>query len=174
MRRICLILSLLGLGACGGGSGEGGPVLPSQPEPQLVLLGGEWTGSGVDSSGQATVEWSLRQQDNRIEGSVTVIDNLTGVEAFGWVTGELKGTTLLFTMGIPEGGWPKPQERCTAIAEGVASEVSNQLIRGTYEGENSCKGAFSNGLLRLTARPLLPVDDDEQIKQDFIDGAAME
>jgi hypothetical protein len=109
-------------------------------------LDGKYSGPGSDSSGPAQMTLQLAQHDTTITGTATA--EYGGCIGSGIFSGTLSGTTLNFTINIPVGGVPC-YPTCSVTMSGTANVTTSTII-GTYTGNNSCYGPFTNGHFTLT------------------------
>ncbi len=127
----------------------------STSTPTLALnLTGTWSGSVADSSGAGVpgpCTWQIVQSGDSISGTFLARAGSGGsIVINGTVSGTISGTTLNFTMAVPVGGIQSPiYATCTINLSGSAA-LTNTTINGTYKGNNSCSGPFTNGQLALT------------------------
>jgi hypothetical protein len=132
---LVLTLSLLGYGCKNGGNN-------SLTGPQGLNLTGIWSGPASDSGGDGFLTWDISQNGNSIDGTVSVTTN--DLSFNGTVTGTVSGSTLTFTMTFVD-----IEFGCTSVANGTAT-VTVTTINGTYSGNHSCNGPYTNGQLSLT------------------------
>lgn len=108
-------------------------------------IAGTFAGTGSDSSGPATMFWTLTQSDAFISGEVSASTPSGSVTGQGSISGTICGATLTFTIS---GSFPPPLEGCAVTITGTA-QVTTTTITGTYTGSNSCTGPFTNGEFTL-------------------------
>jgi len=70
------------------------------------------------------------------------------VQFRGSIAGSLSGTTLTFTIAVPQGG-VSAIPSCTIAVAGSALGVTATRISGTYSGTTTCTAPFTNGQFTL-------------------------
>jgi len=130
-----------------GGTGGGGST-PTAPTTSVNLTG-TFAGNATDSSGSGRFTWQLTQFGSTVSGPISFTAPERGITGNGSITGTLFGTTLTFSITIPEGG-AFPFSTCSVTSDGTATDVSNDRIPATYTGTNSCSGPFTDGTVTLT------------------------
>jgi hypothetical protein len=146
--RFLFVAIVLLMPACGG----------SSTSPSSINLSGSWTGNASDSSGPANISATLSQSAGSVTGTVRFSVPNSSVVGNGTFSGTLSGTTLTFTTTIPVGGFSGfLVGSCSATLSGTAnvatitiSGVTATQIVGTYSGNNSCSGPFTNGTISMT------------------------
>lgn len=92
--------------------------------------------------------WELSQSASAVSGPVVARDE-AGLPAYsGTLAGTVSGTTLTFTIEMPEGS-VSAFPACRATLSGTAA-ISGSALSGTYAGTNSCTQTFNNGQLNLS------------------------
>jgi len=149
------------LASCGGS-----PAAPSASMTPMSVTG-TWVGSGSDSSvslgagsmmGQAglgTMTWQLTQNGSDVTGSLG-FSSMHG-RMPGTLTGIMSDGQLSFAFDMPmdeddmHGGMMSSV--CAAHVTGtVHVDLTTMTMTGTYDGSNTCFGAFTNGHVSLTHR----------------------
>jgi hypothetical protein len=165
--------------ACGAGSGppeqqsQQGPGAGQPAGPPLVNATVVLTGTGVDSNetnaansipiATTIVTWKLTQTGANVSGTVTTqsIDPATGHEfcnschrsRTGTLSGTVSGTTLTWTVFFPADAANDPTPSCTATLSGTISDITGNSPSGSYSGQDTCEGLYSNGTLTLAHQP---------------------
>jgi hypothetical protein len=145
------------LAACGGS-----PAAPSTSTP--VSVSGTWVGSGSDSSaslgagsmmGQAglgAMTWQLTQSGSTVTGSLG-FSSMQG-RMPGTLSGTMADGQLSFTFDMPmdeDDMHGMMSSVCAAhVAGTVHIDTATMTMTGTYDGSNTCFGAFTNGQVSLT------------------------
>ena len=142
---LCLIVFTFG---CSGSdeSSDGGDINFGDTNLGDINLSGAWEGYGGDASDTADREGyftlDLNQSGASVSGSATAKDiNLETVWS-GSISGIMVDDVLTFTMSFSSSG-------CTVRINGLA-DVTDSTISADYDGTNSCRGSFDDGILSLT------------------------
>jgi hypothetical protein len=144
LKRACLSVFLLAAMACGSST----TTSPTSTTP-AVNLTGTYSGNASDSSGPGRMTWVLTQSGTNVSGTMTGATPLGTVQFRGNISGALSGTTLTFTISIPQGG-VSAFPNCTINFSGSAAGVTSTTISGTYSGTSTCTAPFNNGQFTLT------------------------
>jgi len=147
--------------ACGAGSGS-----PTDESPPT------FTGKGLDSNpntvaaatgdGTTFVTWRMTQDGMNVSGTMTTKSpDPMGTTCHschrsrtGTLSGTISGTTLAWTVTFPATP-DDPTPSCLATLTGTISDITADSVSGTYSGQDTCEGAYSNGTLAM-ARPPAP------------------
>jgi hypothetical protein len=125
--------------------------LTTGPSPTLTMTGG-WVGTTSDSTGSmmgaglnasmmTNTTWTITQTGSTFSGTMRFAGYMGGAIT---VSGVMNGHSGTFTMTMPSGtmmsGW------CSATATGTfdTDDMMTQFD-ATYNGMNSCSGAFDHG-----------------------------
>ncbi len=132
---ILLTLAVVMVSACGGDGDQivNGPALD---------LTGVWIGRGTDSSGPGTMTLDLDQSGNSVSGTFTAVDDATGAEIRGTISGTINGNSFQGQISASFGG--------CSIEVGFTATVSGDSMSATYSGNNSCTGPVTDGQFNLT------------------------
>jgi len=122
-----------------------------------IALDGAWSGRGIDSKGETSVNWNVTQDGNSISGTVRTqaIDPTDGScnschrNKRGTFTGTLSGTTLTVSMFFAAGGNGDPTPECSSTLTGSAADITDGHITATYAGADTCEGPFVNGTMTM-------------------------
>jgi len=158
---VALTLSAALVAACtGSASMPTGPTMTPSGSPAAgATIAGTWVGTSADSSGtmmgtgmsqsmMANMTWQLTQSGNTFTGAMQFPGSSDS--AIMSVSGTINGNTAV-NMKMEVGGMM--MGTCTAVATGTfdMDELMTQ-IHGSYEGSNSCTGAFTRGQVSMTRR----------------------
>ncbi len=148
--------ALMALAGCGQASSS--PTTPSS----TPLAAGTWSGTASDSTGHATIGWTVTQSDNVLSGTMSFTDAGRGMTGSGSVLGAMNALTISFQTTVPAGGFTGPMAGCSMVlnASGAMSR-DGHTISGTYTGalsgtmtgaanDQSCGGVMNNGEFTLT------------------------
>lgn len=151
---ICVMFVFF-LVSCGNNNSTA-PISTLTPIPQYDLTG-TWSGSASDSTGPSgTFVCCLTMTGVNISGTLS-ITTPGGILADGTISGVYgNGNYFDFTMNVPVGGIHSSlYASCSITLSGTANiyqMVSGPPwyeIDGTYTGNNSCSGPFTNGQMLL-------------------------
>ncbi len=144
--------------ACGGSSSS--PVSPSPGSPTaLSSMGGTWSGTSADSSGQEKMVWTIAQDGGNVTGTMRFSDTGRGMMGNGSTRGTVNGRTVTFHMDVPNGGFSGMMSSCSMDMDGQATMSDDgHTMTGTYSGNMSgmmsqmqvCGGAMNDGHFTLT------------------------
>ena len=139
------------------------PGSPSAPGPgsTALTLAGAWRGGGTDVQGAEQLALTIVQNGAALTGSAdmkpanAVDGSCASCHKFksGTVTGTLSGTTLTMRLVFPAGGDGVPTPMCTITFDLTAAGVASDRIAGTYSGDDSCEGSFTDGALTMARQP---------------------
>ena len=152
---VAVVLAVFGT-ACGSS-----PTTPSTSATPMSVTG-TWVGSGLDSSstlgagsmmgqtGAGTMTWQLTQTGSTVTGSLGFSGMPAGMP--GSFTGTMDQDDMVFTFDTPPMG-AMMSSGCAAHVTGtVHLDEQTMTMTGTYDGTNSCYGAFADGLMTMTHR----------------------
>lgn len=114
----------------------------SDPE-EIPDISGVWSGTASDETGSGPMGMTSTQDESLIDGTFDISD-VSGtvggsVTEEGRFLGSLRGT---------EGD----RENCRVLVN-FDVQVSGASMSGTYNGSNSCFGAFTDGAMNLARQP---------------------
>ena len=153
--------------ACGSGSG-----MPEAATTNTNESPPTFTGKGLDSNpntvaaatgdGTTFVTWRMSQDGMNVSGTMTTKSpDPMGTTCHschrsrtGTLSGTISGTTLTWMATFPATP-DDPTPSCAATLTGTISDITADSVSGTYSGQDSCEGAYSNGTLAM-ARPPAP------------------
>ncbi len=164
MNRALLALSAIFLGTLtmvSLGASPAAPALSSMAVPAMSLTG-TWTGTAADywvraaAADGMVVSMSLMQSGTAVSGTIrsTPLNPNDGSCSSchrvktGTVTGTVTGNALTMTMEFP-GRAGEPSPICSVTFTGTAT-IADRAFTTSYTGNDSCEGAFTNGVLPLT------------------------
>jgi hypothetical protein len=133
---------------------------PGSPRSESPTMSGTWSGTGSDSQGPESMAWQLTQTGDLVTGTAITRggDTTDGTCASchknksGTLSGTISGNSLRVTMFFPTGG-DVPTPICSVTMDATASDITTRKIAGTYTGEDTCEGPFSNGAFTLDHLP---------------------
>jgi hypothetical protein len=159
MKHLTIVL-LAGLVASGCGGSSSSPVSPSPGSlTTLSSVGGTWSGSSADSSGQEQMVWTVAQDGSNVTGTMSFSDTGRGMLGNGSMRGSVNGRTVTFHMDVPNGGFSGMRSSCSMDMDGQATiSDDGHTMTGTYSGNmsgmmsqmQSCGDAMNNGRFTLT------------------------
>ena len=128
--------------------------------PNIVNVGGTWTGNETDRLGPAVLTWTLTQTGHDVTGSAAMrpVNATDGSCASchkskdGTIRGNVSGTTLTLVMFFPSGGKDDLTPKCSILLRSSATDISKVSIVASYSGSDPCEGTF-DGSLAMTRRP---------------------
>ncbi len=106
-------------------------------------------GSVMGQAGMGSMTWPLTQNGSTVTGSMSFA-GMTG-RMPGAFSGTISGDEMTFTMDMPINSMMS--SGCVARGTGTARvDGTRTTMTGTYNGSNSCTGAFTNGQMTMTRR----------------------
>jgi hypothetical protein len=162
MRNSVLVaISLMIVSACAGSASS--PAAPSATMAATVTnLSGSWTGTSVDSTGRETMAWIVNQTGNAMSGTMSIADSNRNMMGSGSMQGTVSGSTVVFHMTVPAGGFNGTMSPCSMLVDGQGQmSADGHTMTGTYAGNmsgmmsgmmssTSCGGAMSSGQFTMT------------------------
>lgn len=157
----CIVLAGLLTSACGGSSSS--PTSPSMvTTPSSSSMTGTWTGTSMDSTGQAKDVWTVSQVGTGLTGTMKMSDDTRSMMGNGTMRGTVNGRAFSFHIEMPSGSFTGMMAACSMVmdGDGMMSDDGHTMT-GTYSGtlagmmgmmgsSQSCGGAMSNGTFTAT------------------------
>ena len=160
-RSVLVVFSLVFVTACAGSASM--PAAPTPPPTAtLTSLSGTWVGTSADTTGRENMTWGLTQNGNAMTGTMNISDTSRSMMGNGSMQGTVSGSTLVFHMTVPIGGFNGTMSPCSMLVNGQGQMSDDgHTMTGTYSGNMSgmmsgmmstvsCGGAMNSGQFTLT------------------------
>ncbi len=110
-------------------------------------------GSMMGQADMGTMTWQLTQNGSTVTGPMSFSDSGMQGRTPGSFQGTMSGDDMTFTMDMATGSMMS--SGCWSKATGTAHVnrmTMPMTMTGTYNGTNSCSGAFTGGQMTMTRR----------------------